>query len=146
MAEAPIVLLHLFTTFALTGLIWTIQIVHYPFFHQIEPERFTDFLLHHGKRITPLVAPLMIAELAGAAYLSTLGSEYFYWHLAGLILVILIWLSTFLIQVPLHTSLLRKHDREKIRRLVGTNWIRTILWSLKSAIGLMLLFEMLGYS
>lgn len=146
MAEELILLIHLFTTFALFGLIWTIQLVHYPFFQQIEPEQFKEILLKHGKRITPLVAPLMVIELGTAIYLVIAGAVYFNYHLAGLILVILIWLSTFFIQVPIHSALFQKHDREKIRRLIRTNWIRTILWSLKSVIGLMLLFEILGYS
>ena len=146
MSGEHILLIHLFTTFALFGLIWTIQLVHYPFFQQIEPEQFKEILLKHGKRITPLVAPLMVIELGTAIYLVIYAVSHFNYHLAGLVLVIMIWLSTFFIQVPLHSALIQKHNREKIRRLIGTNWIRTILWSVKSVIGLMMLFEILGYS
>lgn len=47
-------------------------------------------------------------------------------------LVALIWLSTFLIQVPIHQQLAKGKDLGLIDRLVRTNWIRTILWTLKA--------------
>ena len=48
-----------------------------------------------------------------------------------LMMLIGIWLSTFLLQVPAHEKLILKKDNQIIARLVKTNWIRTILWSLK---------------
>jgi hypothetical protein len=53
------------------------------------------------------------------------------WVIAGLALVLLIWGSTFLIQVPQHSKLLAGHDPEICQQLVLGNWIRTIAWSLR---------------
>jgi hypothetical protein len=51
--------------------------------------------------------------------------------LVGLALV-----STVLIQVPLHAQLAVAHDAEAARRLIATNWVRTVAWTAK---GLLLL-------
>ena len=58
--------------------------------------------------------------------------------LVNLILVLLIWLSTFLIQVPLHNALSKEKNKEKLSKLIFSNWIRTILWTARSI--LMILF------
>jgi hypothetical protein len=58
--------------------------------------------------------------------------------LINLVIVALIWLSTFLIQVPLHNALSKEKQSEKLSKLICTNWIRTILWTARSI--LMILF------
>jgi hypothetical protein len=50
-----------------------------------------------------------------------------------------IWLSTALLQVPLHNLLARGLDREAVARLVQTNWIRTAAWSARAVVSLALL-------
>ena len=47
-------------------------------------------------------------------------------------LVVLIWLSTFTLQVPIHKKLQSGKDKTLIRRLLKTNWIRTVAWSMKA--------------
>ena len=49
----------------------------------------------------------------------------------GVGLLVVIWLSTFLLQVPRHRTLESGFDISVHRRLVGTNWIRTFAWSLR---------------
>ena len=58
--------------------------------------------------------------------------------ISPIILVLLIWLSTFLIQVPLHNALSKEKNTEKLSKLIFSNWIRTILWTSRSI--LMILF------
>jgi hypothetical protein len=55
--------------------------------------------------------------------------------------LLLIWASTFLLQVPLHGILERRHDKQAILLLNATNWIRTLLWSLRLAMLAMLFTE-----
>lgn len=43
-----------------------------------------------------------------------------------------VWLSTFLLQVPIHGKLSGVKDDVLIERLVKTNWIRTAAWSIKA--------------
>jgi hypothetical protein len=47
----------------------------------------------------------------------------------GIALVIAIWLSTALLQVPCHNRLMEGFDEVIYRKLVNTNWIRTVFWS-----------------
>ena len=48
--------------------------------------------------------------------------------LAGFLLAA-IWVTTALVQVPLHRRLSEGYDASSGRRLVTTNWLRTALWS-----------------
>ena len=45
--------------------------------------------------------------------------------------IILIWISTFLIQIPLHLKIIEKSNKSYIYALIKTNWVRTILWTLR---------------
>lgn len=135
-----ILLTCVFSTFAMTGLIWLIQIVHYPLFEQVGEEQFAEYERAHSQRITPIVLPLMLAELVTSAWLvmrplpeiQTRGLQP--WLIGGLILVGLVWASTVLLQVPMHAILEKGFDRNAWRSLVHGNWIRTILWTVRSMI------------
>jgi hypothetical protein len=48
--------------------------------------------------------------------------------------VALIWGTTGLVQVPLHAALTEGFDPAAHRRLVRTNWIRTVAWALRAAL------------
>ena len=65
----PALLANLAVTFTLVGLIWTIQVVHYPLFARVGVDAFARFHAEHNARITVLVGPLMCAEVACAAWL-----------------------------------------------------------------------------
>ncbi|MDG2020900.1 MAG: hypothetical protein P8J59_03020 [Phycisphaerales bacterium] len=131
-----VLLVQIASTGLLTGLIWTIQMVHYPLFAAVGDVPFADYQHQHSKRITVLVGPLMLLEAASAALLVGLRPtnvpEWIPW--AGLALVIVIWLSTALIQVPCHTRLAGGFDSEVHQRLVRSNWIRTIAWSARMSV------------
>ena len=70
----------------LTGLIWTIQIVHYPLFEQVGEDRFVRYHERHMRRITWVAGPLMLIEAGSAALLFHLGerSPWFSLGLAAL--------------------------------------------------------------
>lgn len=112
----------------MTGLIWTIQILHYPAFSLIPTDEFKKFHAAHSRNITFIVLPAMLLELMTAVLLILKFPEIrIFWM--NMILVLLIWLSTFFLSVPCHNSLTASQDQEVIKRLVLTNWVRTILWS-----------------
>lgn len=119
------------TTSALFLLIWFVQILHYPIFSYIDDYSFNECMKFHQNTMSYLAIPLMVTELFLSIYSAYHGYNLSYTVLA---IVILIWLTTFFIQVPLHKRLLHKKDKLIIKRLVHTNWIRTILWSVKSII------------
>ena len=122
--------LNVISAFLLTGVIWTIQLVHYPSFHFIDKLSFTNFHNFHERRISIIVMPLMLIELITsiALYIHNMWSIIF---ALNLLIVGLIWCSTFFVQVPIHSILSEKKDKNLIEKLVNTNWIRTFLWSIR---------------
>jgi len=123
-------LIQLLVNAVLVGLIWTIQLIHYPAFLYVDKTAFVAFEAMHVRKITWLVAPLMITEALTAGLLVHLSGFALEFVLAMLI-VILIWASTFLLSVPCHRILAREKDINAIQRLIRTNWIRTFFWTLK---------------
>ena len=57
----------------------------------------------------------------------------------GLALLAAVWMSTALLQVPCHRKLAHGFDSDIVRRLVATNWIRTVCWTLRLLVALALL-------
>ena len=122
---------HLLTTLMMTGLIWFVQVVHYPLFHKVGTKAFADYEAWHTRRTGWVVAPLMLAELGTAlGLLWQQASQNWVW--ANAILLGLIWLSTAVIQVPLHARLAAGYEAPIARKLVRTNWLRTLAWSLRA--------------
>ncbi len=135
-------LIHAGTTLFLVGLIWTIQIVHYPLFANVGASDYAAYQNLHISRITFVVAPVMIAELATAIFFifsdfTPINPNYFR---VGLVLVLIIWASTMFIQSPIHGKLSQAFDNNLIDKLVLTNWIRTIAWSLRGALVLWMIW------
>jgi len=126
----------------LCGLIWVIQILHYPFFARLERGSYSEHQEKHMFVISFLVIPVMLAELFTSALLVLQPSDYQVEFIIGLILVLLVWASTFFVQVPIHQKLLSGYDKKTIQKLVSTNWIRTILWTLKSILTLYVSFHL----
>ncbi len=131
---------NLITSFLLCGLIWTVQLVHYPMFHRFEKESFEEHIKFHGFRISLIVVPLMVIELVSSFSLAFFVSSDNVLHLIGFFIVLLIWLVTFFVQVPLHSKLTMGYSAETVNKLVSTNFIRTVLWSIKAIIGVFILF------
>jgi hypothetical protein len=128
---------HYAATWALVGLIWTIQLVHYPLFAQVGRAAFESYHRRHTTQITWVVAPLMFTELLTAAWLVFDGHRD-QWLLVSLLPLAFNWLSTWRVQVPLHFRLSAGFDAKIHERLVGTNWWRTIAWTLRGFLLLLL--------
>ena len=138
MPELPVLFfVHAGATLAMFGLIWFVQIVHYPLMAKVGDQGFSAYELAHTKRTTLVVAPLMLAELASALWIVLKEPSWVSW--SGIACLALIWVSTFALQVPAHRVLERGFDHRAHRRLVLTNWIRTALWSVRAVLALMLI-------
>ena len=126
---AALEVVHIVSTFWMVATIWFVQIVHYPLFRQVGDAAFVRYEEEHVQRITWVVAPFMLVELGSAVtLLPVLGVETRTGWI-GLGLLAVIWLSTFLVQVPLHERLRREPSADTVRKLVVTNWVRTVAWS-----------------
>lgn len=136
-----ILLLQCAVTFAMTGLIWFVQMIHYPLFSVVGSECFQAYEHLHQRRTTWVVAPLMLIEV-GCATAAFWGPPELMGPVmvsVGACLLALIWISTFFLQVPEHRRLARSYDKSSVKRLVLGNWIRTIAWSLRSLLMLIVL-------
>ena len=129
---------HALATIFMAGVIWFVQVVHYPLFAAIDPEQFPQYEKKHTFLTTFVVMPPMFVELGTAIWLVFGQSVEVNQRLAiiGLILVGILWLSTFLVQVPCHRALEKSFDVRVIQRLIRTNWLRTALWSVRAVLSL----------
>ena len=123
-------------TWGMVGLIWMVQVVHYPMLAKYSGVAPVRAVVDHQRRITPVVGPFMAVEGVTAVILlvdrpSTMGTVSA-WTTAVLLGVAL--LSTVIIQVPLHSRLAEGHDDELARRLITTNWIRTAAWTARGLV------------
>lgn len=131
------------SSLVMLGLIWFVQIVHYPLFASVGEGEFANYEQRHSRLTSFVVGPPMLIEAASAAGLVLLSQgrlpSWAVW--SGLALVVVIWLSTALIQVPCHARLEAGFNRAIHRRLVISNWIRTVAWTLKSCIAFFWVWE-----
>lgn len=124
-------ILHLVCVAFMAGLIWLIQLVHYPLMSMVAVDQFQAFHSAHSFRITWIVAPVMALELLSGALLLFQASEADRgW--AGLCfgLTFFVFGVTAFYSVPAHGVLAGGFDEKAHIRLVSTNWLRTIAWSL----------------
>jgi hypothetical protein len=123
-------LAHLVSTLLMVGVIVYVQVVHYPLMSRVGPECFVDYERGHASRTGLVVIPLMLVELGTAVWLMADPPAAALcvpaWIGGGLLAVI--WLSTATLQAPAHGRLARGFDARVHRRLVVSNWIRTVAW------------------
>ena len=122
---------HLVSSWALFGLIWTVQLSHYPTFRYIGEADFPAFHQHHTSSIVIIVLSLMLLELGIVGWQAYQSGWNWMWVIP-LCIVLGIWASTFFVQIPLHGKLEMGKDLQVIEQLVKTNWVRTVLWSVKA--------------
>ena len=134
-----LLIVNFFISGFMLGLILVTQIVSYPLFLKVEVDNFSIFHDDYVSRISFIAVPVMLGEL----FISTLVYYYFNTFLGSMILlsIILIFISTFIIQVPLHNKLKLANNRKHIIKLVNTNWIRTFLWFVKSIFSILIIFK-----
>ena len=125
-----LLLLHTATTWALVGLMWTVQFVLYPLFGQVDVACFQSYHARHLLRITLTIGPLLAVELLTLAALLLAGSRNA-WLLASLVPLVFAYFSTWAVQVPLHQRLAMGFDAEVLRRLIASNRWRTAAWTLR---------------
>ena len=141
-----LMLFQLASTLAMVGLIWFVQVVHYPLFSKVGRSDFRDYEQSHQQRTTVVVAPLMLTEAFTAValiWLRPVGVSFLV-AMAGLLLVGLLWGSTFFWQVPAHEQLAREFDAAVHRRLVASNWFRTTAWTARGVLVCWMCLQMLA--
>ncbi|MFK7894442.1 MAG: hypothetical protein AB8G23_01325 [Myxococcota bacterium] len=131
-----ILLVQFASTWYLVGLCWLVQRVQYPLMNQVGVDHYRAYEQAHVTQIGPVVAPMMLIEVATAILLFASGDAAFRRpaFLLSLVLLAVIWGSTFLLQVPMHNTLGQGFDAAAHTSLVQTNWIRTLAWTARGLI------------
>lgn len=135
--EVTLLLGHLAATWFLVGLIWMVQRVTYPAFaHAAGDGR--SLHRHHTRSIGPVVGPVMAVEAVAAVLLVVPGVAGVptWLALAGLAALGIVQASTAFLQVPAHQRLEQGMEEAEIGRIVRTNWIRTIGWSVRGLLAI----------
>ena len=124
-------IIHLIATSAMVGVIWIIQLVHYPSFHFIELNQYTTFQRFHMSRISYVVIPAMLTELFTLTLIIISMDQVDHIILASALLLIVIWLMTAVFFSGVHQKLTLGYDQAVVEKLVKINWGRTLLWTLR---------------
>jgi len=118
----------------MVGLIWFVQIVHYPLMHNVSEQEFANYSQLHQRRTFFAVLPMLLEGLTGGALLFSAPYQHSPLYWTAFALMMIHFSSTAFLQVPCHQKLLAGYDKAVVTRLVRTNWIRTIAWTLRAVL------------
>jgi hypothetical protein len=129
-----ITLVQLVATWALVGVSWYSQIIHYPLYKKIK-EGFVEYERSHIRRTAFFLSPMMLVEAISAIILVGISKgELTTFAITNLILLIFIWLATFLFQITQHQKLSVRFSNKILNNLIMSNWVRTLLWTGKGIV------------
>lgn len=125
----------LFFTLYNTGVVWFLQLNHYPLYKAIGEREFQSYLAAHNRRIPlPIVLPSLAAFAASLLLLLRhpfAAPDSSVWLVV--ILNALILLSTIFVQGKAHAELARAgYSRVLVDRIIATNWIRVAAWTINA--------------
>lgn len=126
-----LLVLHALACAGMTGVILVSQFAVYPQFARISESSFAAYHQAYTRGMGWVVVPLFGLEtLTAAAWVWLAPSAPVAWSNLGLVGVL--WASTAFLQVPCHQRLSQGFDPAVHRRLVSTNWLRTVIWTTRS--------------
>lgn len=127
------------------GVIWMVQVVHYPLMRFVSGEQFARFETAHRTRISWVVGPLMLIEgICVLAFLIAPSAGLLWWlPWAGATAEAIAIGTTVFISAPLHERLNAHFDPATLDRLIATNWIRTVAWTARAGLAIAILVAVL---
>lgn len=128
-------------TLWLAGMIWTVQVVHYPLFAMVGSRGFASYEAAHSSRISLLLLgpwALQGVTTAWVLFQRPVGvPAWMVW--AAAVAAATTVVVTVLVSVPQHDVLADGFDAMAHRRLVATNWWRTAAWSAHAVLAVWML-------
>ena len=140
--EQSMLAMHLALASLMVGVIWVIQLVHYPSFRFTDREKYVSFQIFHMRKISFIVMPVMVLEFLSGLLLVLYHSNHESLLRISFILLLIIWLVTALFFAQIHQKLSKGYDETLVRKLVSFNWIRTLLWTIRTII---ITYCLIGY-
>jgi len=128
----------------MAGVLWIIQVVHYPLLGEVAEDSITKIATKHQALITWLVGPIMVIEAASSILLLlSWPTEAILSSLVGFGLLALAIVVTAFQAVPLHSKIAAGRA-DLIPKLVRINWTRTVAWSLRIPFGTVVAYQVLN--
>ena len=127
-----ILLICLFFSLQSVGMIWFLQLNHYPLYANVGRDVFREYVTAHNERLLlPIVLPGVLAfasSIALALWHPAEIPDWSVWIVVALNAVT--GMSTALLQGPAHGALARDgYSAPLVRKLLATNWLRTAAWT-----------------
>ena len=140
-----ILLANFVATCLMTGVIWFVQWVHYPLLAKVPVDRAVETAIEHQRRTGQVLAIPMAVEGFTTLGLLTIRPEsvHIFWPWFGAVLLAVALGSTVFVSVPLHAKMATNPTADVGRRLVVTNWPRTIAWSLRAVVCSVMILQVL---
>jgi formate hydrogenlyase subunit 3/multisubunit Na+/H+ antiporter MnhD subunit len=127
----------------MVGVIWFVQVVHYPLLATIGQDRASEIAQEHQRRTGWVVGAPMAIEGVTALWLLVQRPQHVNvllpWLAAILLAVALA--STLFLSVPLHEKMANSPTSDIGARLVRTNWPRTVAWTLRGVVTFVMLVQ-----
>jgi hypothetical protein len=127
--ELTLYLVFLFLAIYNAGCMTTLQLQHYGIYSSVGAENFAGYMRANNRAAAvPTIIPAMLLLLVSVALLIYRPAFVSVYEAAAfLILNVVALVSTFTWQRPLQGQMaITGYDEAKIRRLIATNWIRTV--------------------
>ncbi len=129
-----IFIVHYISTLIMTGAIWLAQLSQYPLLVYVGRRNFIRYEHEHINRISGVAWFIIYIELITSVILLVMNNDIVpisVW-ISGVVVILIIWFATWSVQYPIHKKLEKGFDKKLHRRLVNSNWIRTISWTFRS--------------
>ena len=130
-------------TWAMVGLIWFVQNVHYPLLARVGLDRAREIAVIHQRRTAQIVAlPMAIEGLStlGLLFERPDGVAWVLPWVGGITLAVAMG-CTVLLSVPLHEQMANDPRIDTGKRLVQTNWPRTVAWTSHGVVALIMVVQ-----
>lgn len=140
-----VVLANAASALVMTGVIWFVQVVHYPLLAIVPVENARTVAGEHQTRTAWVVGAPMGVEGVTTLWLMLDRPVGVPWQLAwaGGVCVAVALLCTVALSVPRHARMAENPDGKVGRELVLTNWPRTVAWSMHGIIGAAMLLHVM---
>lgn len=132
---------HLFLCIASMTVMWVLQLMHYPLMPFIDKEKWPSYLEKRRRATLMILYPLFSFEaLSGFSLLLIATQSPSYPFLAlSLVLLVCLILYTFIYLTPLLKKINGPDDLEQIANFEKWHWVRTIAWTFRFLLFLLML-------
>ena len=119
----------------MAGVLWLVQIVHYPLLGAVSGDEATSIAVRHQTLISRVVGPAMVSEAVATGMILLVGpADSKMVGFIGFALLCVALAVTVFRAVPLHVRIAQGQS-QLIPELIRINWTRTVAWTLRIPVG-----------